>query len=291
MRFLAKRRGVRTMVGHEYHYEPAALQMAEMIKEGYIGKPLTFNITYFVANYITPRPSHRMWLFQSAVGGHPGYRSGHSLERVTAVLGQDIVEICADMAVQLPCHTNLETGASIQSDQVDNMSYLLHMGNDIIGTLQVSFTAWFGTGARFEVYGSEGMLMLDTAGLSDWDKKTGLGDPPRGEVKLYGAHADVARMIKDPIAPERLERRFAEIPVDRHCHVAGIDRGRATFLVAQAWRAFAMAIHTGSDASPDFRDELKIHCVWDAAEKSVREKSWVRVDYGRIDGSEIHDKG
>jgi len=90
-------------------------------------------------------------------------------------------------------------------------------------------------------------------------------------------------MMKDPIAPERLERRYKEIPpADRHVIVRGIERGRATFLVAQTWTAFADAIRSGRDGAPSFRDELKIHCVWDAAEKSVREKRWVDVDYGRV---------
>ena len=282
MHDLARKQNVRTIVGHEYHYEPAALQMAELVRDGYIGKPLAFNITYFVSNYIAPRPAHRMWLFQSEMGGHPGYRSGHSLERVTSILGLDIDAICADMAVKVPERANLDGGAPIRSDQVDNMNYLLRAGG-AMGTLQVSFTAWFGTGSRFEIYGSEGMLMLDTAGLENWDKQSGQGDPPRGELKLYGARADLALMMKDPIAPERLERRYKEIPpADRHVIVRGIERGRATFLVAQTWTAFADAIRSGRDGAPSFRDELKIHCVWDAAEKSVREKRWVDVDYGRV---------
>ncbi len=288
MHELAQRKGVHTIVGHEYHYEPAALQMAQLIRAGYLGKPLAFNIAYFVSNYIAPRPSHRMWLCQSEMGGHPGYRSGHSLERVTALLGRDISAICADMAVQVPERANLDGGAPIVSDQVDNMNYLLRAADGVMGTLQVSFTAWFGTGSRFEVYGTEGMLMLDTAGLAGWDKKTGQGDPPRGELKLYGARADVQQMMQDPIAPERLERRFTEIPVsDEHCYVTGIERGRATFLVAQTWHAFAAAVHSGSDGVPSFRDELKIHCVWDAAEKSVRDKCWATVDYSPLTSSGV----
>ena len=145
---LARANGVRTLVGHEYHYEPAALQMAELVRQGYIGKPLTFNITYFVSNYIAPRPSHRQWLFQAEMGGHPGYRSGHSLERVTAVLGRDIAEICAAMAVLVPERANLDGGAPIRSNQVENMNYLLRTGDGVMGALQVSFTAWFGCGPQ-----------------------------------------------------------------------------------------------------------------------------------------------
>ena len=45
------------------------------------------------------------------------------------------------------------------------------------------------------------------------------------------------------------------------------------------WAAFSKAIHEGHECAPSFRDKLKIHYVWDAAEKSVAEKRWVDVDY------------
>ena len=36
------------------------LQLAEMVRQGYIGQPLAFNHVYFVSNYIVPRPGHRL---------------------------------------------------------------------------------------------------------------------------------------------------------------------------------------------------------------------------------------
>jgi len=65
-------------------------------------------------------------------------------------------------------------------------------------------------------------------------------------------------------------------------HPWGIERGRATFLVAQTWCAFLRAIREGRECAPNFRDKLKIHRVWDAAEESVRSKSWQDVDYSGI---------
>ncbi|MGZ8196913.1 MAG: Gfo/Idh/MocA family protein, partial [Burkholderiales bacterium] len=174
---LARSRNLRTVIGHQSHYEPATLQMAELVRTGYIGRPLTFQHTYFVSNYIAPRPSHRQWLFQSNMGGHPAYRSGHSLDRVHSVLGRDVTEICADMAVQVRERRALDRPGVIESNQVDNMRFLMRMGDDLAGTMQVSFTAWFGTGNHFEVYGTDGMLMLATGDSPAWRKDTGLGDP------------------------------------------------------------------------------------------------------------------
>ena len=61
------------------------------------------------------------------------------------------------------------------------MNYLLRAGDDVMGTMQVSFTAWFGTGNRFEVYGTAGMLLLATEDSPAWSKESGQGDPARGE--------------------------------------------------------------------------------------------------------------
>ena len=280
---LASERHLRTVIGHQSHYEPATLEMAELVRAGYVGTPLTFAHTYFVSNYIAPRPSHRQWLFQADMGGHPAYRSGHSLDRVHSVLGMDVSAICADMAVQVPERAALDRAGTIKSNQVDNMNFIVRVGANVMGTVQVSFTAWFGTGNRFEIYGTEGMLMLATADSAAWNKENGEGDPARGELRLYGAHADLQNLLENPTAPERLQKQFRALPVaDRHTYVHDIERGRATFLVAQTWHAFARAINEGHECAPSFRDKLKIHRVWDAAENSLRTHSWSQVDYSGL---------
>jgi predicted dehydrogenase len=245
---------------------------------------LAFNHAYFVGNQITPRPSHRTWVFDGDAGGHPAFRSGHSLDRVHQVIGRDVTEICADMAVQVPERPNLDGGDPIRSTQVDNSMFLLRVDDTIMGTMQTCFTAWFGTGNRFEIYGTEGMLMLTTEASPAWDKNSGEGDPSRGELKLSGARADYEKLMAEPTAPERLQRQFAELPIDpKHYTVEGIERGRATYLVAQMWHAFAQAIRNGTECAPSFRDKLKLHYIWDATEKSVRDKGWVKVDYSGLE--------
>lgn len=44
----------------------------------------------------------------------------------------------------------------------------------------------------------------------------------------------------------------------------------------------ARAINEGHECTPSFRDKLKIHRVWDAAEESVRTRSWRQVDYSGV---------
>lgn len=277
---LAKEKGVRTMVGHQRHNQPATLHMAELVREGFIGRPLLFNQSQFVSNYIVPRPSHRAWLFQSEAGGHPAYRSGHSFDLLKAVLGRDVVAINADLGVMVPERRAIDSDETIKGDQVDNMNFLLRLEGGVMGTLQVSFTAWYGTAFRLEIYGSEGMLLLTSTPLG-----VGGGPAPGGKgMRLYGAHADIDGYIAKPESPERMHGRIAEIAIpERHIHVSGIDPDKEAFAVAQAWYAFAGAIREGRECGPNFQDRLKMHYTLDASERSVAEGStFVDVDYSGL---------
>ena len=81
--------------------------------------------------------------------GRPAYRTGHSLEHIMAVLGQDVTSLCADFTIKVPQRPAIDRPeVMLDSDQVDNMNYLLALGHDTIGTLQVSNTAWSGTGRQ-----------------------------------------------------------------------------------------------------------------------------------------------
>lgn len=283
MHRLARENGLRTVVGHQSHYDPAALYMRELVAQGYVGEPLTFSHTYFASNYITPRPSHRQWLFQPEMGGHPGYRSGHSLERVTTVLGSPVTSISADMAIQVPERAALDTGGVIRSRQIDNMNYLLRVDRTIMGTMQVSFTSWFGTGDRFELYGTEGMLLLESArAAAPAPTGTSRRVQLEGDVRLYGARVDMKDLLTSPTPPEHLQHGCEELDIPQRLR-AGIGRDSDPFAVAPTWKAFAEAIFEGRECPPSFADKLRIHRVWDAAERSVNDKAgWVEVDYAGI---------
>ena len=258
---LARQNNLRTVVGHEHHYEPAMLEMLNLMRQGYVGQPINFNITFFNSGLIAPQAQPRPWLYQADMGGHAAWRTGHSLERITSVLG-DIDSICADMKVHAPPRA---TGALPEVTQTNNLNFLLRTGGGAMGSLQVCLTAWFGAGWSFQIYGSEGMLMLREENLGR--KSTVKGDPKSGHSSLYGARMGQPKMA-------------AIMPAPQHHLVSGIDEVSTTFPVAQMWHALAMAINSGTECAPNFRDELKIHCVWDAAERSMQSRAWTTVDYG-----------
>ena len=55
----------------------------------------------------------------------------HSLERVIGVFG-DVTEIRADMRVPVP-DRNLDGGAPLRTTQVNNLNFLMRVGEDVMG--------------------------------------------------------------------------------------------------------------------------------------------------------------
>ena len=278
---LAAKGDLRTMTGHQGHFDPAVLHMAELIRSGYIGAPLSFGMTHFGANYITPRPYFHRWLFDSAAGGRPAYRTGHCLEHIMAVLDQDVTSLCADFTIKVPHRPAIDRpGVMLTSDQVDNMNYLLRLGTNTVGTLQVSNTAWSGTGDNLQVYGTRGMLMLADHGAVTHmagDVEVDADDDAPRDFILYGAQADVEEIVREKRPPEELEH-FRRIPIPSRQHDVEV-KGRPPQRLIPAWLEFAAAIREGRNCSPSLHDTYKIHCIWDAAEESALTRRWVDVTY------------
>jgi predicted dehydrogenase len=275
----ARQKKVRSVTGHQAHFDATVLQMADLIRHGYLGTPLAFRASHFGANYITPRPYFHRWLFDITAGGRPAYRTGHSFERIMSVLGQDVTAVCADFSIKVPERPALDRPqTTLTSNQVDNMNFLLRTDEDAVGTLQVSNTAWAGVGDWLEVYGSEGMLMLadeDAAARMSVGSDLDTGWPH--DFRLFGMQADVDRIIAERRPPEELGG-FEPIEVTARPLPLSLE-GRPTQRVAAAWIELAAAIREGRDCEPSLNATYKIHCIWDAAEESVRDRRWVDVDY------------
>jgi len=97
------------------------------------------------------------------------------------------------------------------------------------------------------------------------------------DFRLFGMQADVDRIIAERRPPEELGG-FEPIEVTARPLPLSLE-GRPTQRVAAAWIELAAAIREGRDCEPSLNATYKIHCIWDAAEESVRDRRWVDVDY------------
>lgn len=275
---LAQRKGLKTATGTQGHFWPAAEKMRALVREGYIGRPLLFGASSFVSNYIAPRPAHRQWLFRSEEGGNAAYRAGHLLQRVMSVLG-DVTAVSADLAMLVRTRPRLGEPGVLEGDQVDNMNFLLEMDGGVRGSLQVSFTAWFGTGQRFEVYGTEGMLLLARQG-PDAAGSTGHNDPGYLEAgELFGARIDIESLLRANRPPEAMLQDIQRIPVEEPADLAasGLAPYGSAYVVRRALKAFGEAVLADEPFEPDFGTGLRLHEVLEAAERSATEGRRIRT--------------
>ncbi len=276
MAALADKRGVITGIGTQGHFWPAAERMRKLVRDGYIGRPLAFGAAFFVSNYIAPRPAHRQWLFQSSEGGNAAYRAGHMLERIVSTLGE-VTAVSADLSTLVPERPVLGSSGMLKGDQVDNMNFLLQLVDGVHGTLQASYTAWFGTGQRFEVYGTDGMLMLARQGR-DAPGATGHNDPGYLEGgELFGARVETDKILRANQAPETLLQDIQPIDIGEppDLRESGLPPYGSAYVVRRAFKAFAEAIAASRRFDPDFSVGLHLHQVLECAEHSNRERRWI----------------
>ena len=240
---LAKEKGVRTVVGHQQHYEPGMLQLAEMIREKKIGEVLSFNISYVSDGSIVEQD--RDWLASGDADIRPTWRSGHTLERLISAFGE-VGSVCADLS---------RRGGT---DNVDNLNVLLRMKSGAPGTMHLCQAAWFKLGWALTVYGSRGMLML------------------RSESPKHHRHLILEGGGVDSLDQGR--PKLATITPDpKFQFVTTLDEKTPPYSVAQTWHALAKAIHRGHECSPNFAEEAGLHKVLDAIEESIKQKAWVDV--------------
>ncbi len=274
----ARRRGLRTVVGHRNAHIPQVLQMAHLISTGFIGTPLTFQHSHFVSAYIQPRPRHRAWLFDSSTG-RPTYRAANAFDRIVAVLGSPVSEVAADIATRVKSRPSMDGGDPILGDLPDNMSFLTRLDNGSSGTVQISKTAWFGDKERFDVYGTEGMLRLTSEnvppGSADIKSYNSKG------LRLLGARADIDDVINRAVRPESVGRPQPIAAHPEFLLAPELDPDQEPFIVGQAWKALRRSIIDGSECRANFAEGLFVHQVLDAAEASAETSSWARVDPSR----------
>jgi len=276
----ARRRRLRTIVGHRNAHVPQVVQMAKLVEEGFVGEPLTFQFSSFVSGHIQPRPRHRTWLFQSSTG-RPSYRSALAYDRVTAVLGSPVDEVVADIATRVQSRPSMDGGEPITGDLPNNMSFLVRLQSGISGTIQISKTAWFGDKERLDIYGTKGMLRLtsvqpETAHSEDLKAYNSKG------LRLLGARANVEDVIEHSIRPESMGHPAPIDPQNDFVTARPLDPDQEPFIVGQAWMELRRAIATGTEARASFGEGVRVHQVLDAAEESASTGGWAKVDYESI---------
>jgi predicted dehydrogenase len=259
MRDAQKAAGVVGVVDAQFRWNPPCQQMKQMIDDGFIGRPLGFNMQLMLPlveaegrtypySAFSAHTDPYYWLADKASGGG-GWKNfaTHSLLLLTHLLGP-VAEATGMLALGVP-KWELPNGDVLTPDTEDLGSAVLRLKNDAIGSLQAGWCVPDTEGLRLEIWGDRGRLLLVDSSFGN-----GLS------AKLY---AGDARLM------DYGERICAEVPIDpKFYRVPGsaYATGEPKPFVAMDWMFTDMvrAIREGREGSPSFTEAAEVHKVVDA---------------------------
>ena len=240
---LARRKGVRTMVGLQGRCSPQYLRLKELVDEGYVGEVLSVHMTSFRTGVLS-RTSDRTWQRDKELGATIlTIHSGHVIDSLCDCLGE-FTEVSAAVTTQVPQWHESDTGRMVDVTAPDNVLISGKLRGGAVVSAHVSSIPWHDSGYRLEVYGLEGTLVL---------------------TSQEAPHASTSRILGGKVADSGLK----ELPApDWHTWVPESVPEGPPFNVAQMWSRFADSIRTGERAEPDFDSAVTRHKLLDAIQRA-----------------------
>lgn len=253
MAALARERGLRNMVDLQSRGSPPIIRFKELVEEGYLGQPLTFNMSMLLPGALLPRRTRPAWgIRREDGGGALAIAGGHSIDILCWCLGE-VEALNADVRTLVPRARISDTGEEIEITSPDTVSFLARLRSGAVGVVHISNAARPGRGWSMEAYGTEGALRVTTPGMIEMSP-----------ARLVGAQGR--------------EREMVEIPVsERLTWVSGLDPESMGFHVAQLLRPLAPAIRDGRDVEPSFDDAVRLHRLLETIQASSDRRAWVSL--------------
>jgi len=247
---LAAERSLRTVVGLQARSDPTLMYARELVEQGHIGEVLSVNVSY-VSQAVTQRGLGRIWQGDRRNGANTlTIAGGHAIDAVCFVLGE-FAEVSARLATKITEWHNTDTGETMQVDSPDWISVTGRLERGAEVSFLVATQPFNPSGGRFEIYGSEGTLVISG------------GSANNGPNHLHGARG------KEPLLAMEAPARFTLVPEGTP---AGPPRN-----VAQAYARLAHAVATDAPHAPDFAHAVKRHKLIEALERSSAEGKAVRL--------------
>jgi predicted dehydrogenase len=247
---LAAQRSLRTVVGLQARSDPTLMYARELVQQGHIGEVLSANVRH-LSQAVTQRGVGRIWQGDRRNGANTlTIAGGHAIDALCFVLGE-FTEVSARLATKITEWHNTDTGETMKVDSPDWISVAGRLERGAEVSFLVATQPFNPSGNRFEIYGSEGTLVI-----------TG-GSANTGPNILQGARG------KEPLAAMDTPDRLVLVPEGTP---AGPPRN-----VGQAYARLAGAVAKDAPFAPDFAHAVKRHKLIEAIERSSAEGQTVRL--------------
>jgi predicted dehydrogenase len=242
---IARRKGVRAMVGLQARGDPTVRYLHQLIGEGYVGDVLAVNMTMFTAG-VLERPKSRLWDRDKTKGVSAlTVRGIHTMDILCWCLG-DFVEVSGKVSTQVKQWHVTGTDELVDVDAADNVMVNGVLQSGAIASVHVGTVPYNATAWRMEIYGRKGTLRAMSNGSPQRDASQLLGSRDGGSL--------------DPLP---VPASFTEVP-----EVMPIGPPRN---VGHLYLRMARAIRVGGQVEPDFELAVKRHRLIDAIQRSSDE--------------------
>jgi predicted dehydrogenase len=244
---LARVKGVHTMVGMQRRCSPIYLWLKELIEEGYVGEVVSCHLSQ-MGTGAQNRTSDRTWQRDVALGANTLTISfGHLIDALSMCVGE-IKDVSAVVSTQVSRWFETDTNRYVDVTSPDNILVSGKLASGAVVSAHVASQPAHGSGQRLEIYGREGTLVVEG-----------------NDSRVLGGKRGESALHELPI-PER----FTWIP-------SSVPQG-APFSVAQMYRRFGEAIHSGQRAEPNFGTAVVRHKLIDAIQRASDRGRNVRLD-------------
>ncbi len=245
----AQARGVAHAVGTQARFSPGIMYAKELMESAYVGRPLFFHMTHFLASALEPRPSHRWWSMRAEEGGGAILIAcGHALDVVRWYLGE-VAEVNGQVQTLVQETRFSDTGEVVPVDAIDTVACMARLASGVTGTVHVSNVCKRGSGFHLDIYGTEGRLYVQSPNMVQYSP-----------ARVYGAQGNGT--LQELPVPPRLHD-VAQLPVESQA-----------LQVAQLLRQFIRSLHTGTPFHPHFGDAVSLHRTLEAVVRSSATGHW-----------------
>jgi predicted dehydrogenase len=249
---LAIANGTIANLNFEFRCIPAWQRLAELLADGYVGKPRLIKVDWLVPSRADASRPWNWYARKDQGGGALGAIGSHAFDYIAWLFGS-VKQLSARLSVSVAERPDPESGQLKSVDADDICMILLELADGNPCQLCLSAATYQGRGHWVEVYGDRGTLVLGSDNQKDYVHG----------FKLWGSH--LGEPLKELDIPKRLE--FPETFADGRIapFVRIIDR-------------WVQGIDAGRAIAPSLEDGLYSQRLMDLAHESSESGQWLRVE-------------
>jgi predicted dehydrogenase len=235
----------------EFRFVPAWQRLAELLTEGYVGRPRLVKVDWLVPGRAdSQRPWN--WYAQKALGGGAlGAFASHTFDYLAWLFGP-VQELCACLTTAIAQRPDPISGTLQPVDADDTCTLMLLLATGVPCQVTISSVTYGGRGHWLEVYGDRGTLVVGSNNLKDYVHG----------FALYGA------MAGEPLQQLEMPQRLA-FPTEY------ADGRLAPFIrVVDHW---VSCIDQERMRAPAIAEGIYAQLLMDLAHQSHQQRQWVAV--------------